>query len=177
MVLRGGGGRLVILPDGTVVTDDALLRRVPSEAGLAGLIAHVRAHDALGHTEARLAENVAALDDALMGRDAARAEAALALVYDAPFSHDQEQAADALALESLQQSGWSASGLGETLEALAGSAFVATHPFPKARQQVLVTAPSVGRNDVSAWQAVQRTLGIVVDEPVPPMPVPLSRGD
>ncbi len=151
------------LPDGTVVITDAMLSLLRSEAQLAALVAHVRAHASLGHVEA-----TARAEDALWQKAAdglARHESADALAFAAVDARairslDEERAADAAAVQALQLTGWNAHALAELLQLPVDAGWIARHPVDARRLEALAAfeqqrparAPEgPGRTNAEAW--------------------------
>jgi hypothetical protein len=100
-----GEGRLMTLPDGTMVVDQALLTRLKTEAELAALMAHALAHLVRGDVAAQLAPSMKSLRSSMSSGAsvvASTMSAALGQGFDAAGEPD----VDRLALKILRQAGW-----------------------------------------------------------------------
>ena len=162
VVVVAGGGTVhgFALPDGTVVLTTGLLWRLGSDAELAAVIAHLRAHQRLGHVAAALDEPAdlatraaSALTMPRPGPDDTAvvvAVAAAAATHVEPHSH--ELAADADASDLLQAAGFDPSALRTALQKLSPPAALGrSHPSSPARVAALAALPAGGRNDADRY--------------------------
>jgi len=160
VVAESGAVHGFALPDGTVVLTTGLLWRLGSDAELAAVIAHLHAHQRLGHVAAALDEPAdlaeraaAALSQEKPGPDDAAvlvAVAAAAATRD--NAHPSELDADAHAAAALVAAGFDATALRTALQRLAPpTAFGKAHPSSPARVAALAALPPGGRVDAERY--------------------------
>jgi hypothetical protein len=121
-----GSAQVLALPDGSVAITAATLRRLGSEAQLAALLAHTMAHTATGDVAAILEKRAdlggvarAALDSpAPDAKSIAAAVELVAIAGTSTASVATEAAADDVALDALQDAGWSTSALHDAIRNL-----------------------------------------------------------
>lgn len=100
LVLRDSVPQLFPLPDHTLVVTTGLLARLETDAQLAAVVAHVRAHEALGHI------------DGIDEREGPGVPDALRIAATATHSSSDERRADDHAVDVLGDAGWKLSALG-----------------------------------------------------------------
>ena len=136
------------LPGGQVFITAALLRRLQSEAQLAGVLAHEIGHVVGRHSAEQLAKSeltgalvgaagVAASSDNSDGRQAAAIAAAVGQLVNMRFGRKDELEADHFGVRFMSEAGYDPRALGEVMRILAeasgGSSrpeFLSTHPDP-----------------------------------------------
>jgi len=148
------------LPDGTVVLTTGLLWRLGSDAELAAVIAHLRAHQRLGHVAAALEEppNLAERAATALARpkpgpdDTAVIVAVAAAAATHVEAHGHELDADADAADVLRAGGFDAGALRTALQRLSPpTAFGRSHPSSPARVTALAALPAGGRIDAERY--------------------------
>jgi predicted Zn-dependent protease len=144
-LVESGTVNAVALPGGSIVVYSGLLRRVRSENELAMVIAHELGHYAHRDHLRGLGRGlgIAVATQILLGADNSVTElvSKLTLPLFARYSQTQEQAADAFAVDLVQNRFGHAGGAGDFFRRLAGepggdlSYILASHPSPQARVQ------------------------------------------
>jgi hypothetical protein len=134
VVVRDKSGDAWLLPDGSVVVTDGLLRRLSSDAQLASIIAHLTAHHVLGH--------VGDLDLDLDGP----AVLAVSTASAGGDEHDTDVRAAAL----LNKAGWRTRALVEVEDALGAGPWSARHQRLTTTIVEAVGPGTDGRED-KAW--------------------------
>ncbi len=116
IVATDDGGTLFALPDGTLVVDQALLRRMRSEGELAALMAHAFAHLVRGDVAQQLAPALKDVRASLTAGAGATAAAALSRALGQRFNEETELLADEHAARILRTAGWASRHYGRGLE-------------------------------------------------------------
>lgn len=139
----------LLLPDGSLWITTGLLQSLAHGSDVTALFAHLEAHERLGHNRARLAvaqEKLAAAR-ATPGAVFAVMREALA----APFTEEEELAADSAALAALHAASVETRGLYRVFHDGKG-AFATTHPNGPARGAALQAVPSLNRDETERYR-------------------------
>jgi len=152
------------LPGDTVVVSAGLLWWLKSDAELAAVLAHMVAHQLLGHPQRALdafaAPDVAEEVHTALGAPAGSQDAVLAAIAEAAATgvngYDAEAAADHLADEALEAAGFDRQALRRVVVdrfASAGGrvAWLVQHPAPPGRKAALAALPAGGRVGDAAY--------------------------
>jgi beta-barrel assembly-enhancing protease len=143
-----------VLTDDTVVITVGMLRRLKSEAQLAAILAHVIAHDRLGHDDRALDMLTELAPAARAALDGGPPEGAVKLVTAAGTSSHAaaaEHAADARALEALSAAGYDAHALHDAIVNLGvrtggrRASWLVLHPETAERLAAIKAQASGGR--------------------------------
>jgi hypothetical protein len=153
------------LPGDTIVLSAGLLWWLKSDAELAAVLAHMVAHQLLGHPQRALdavaTPEVAQEVRTALGAPAGSQNAVLSSAAEAAATaingYDVEVAADNLADEALEQAGFDRSALFRVVverfvSAGGRVAWLVQHPAPPGRQAALQALPAGGRVDDAPYQ-------------------------
>jgi hypothetical protein len=165
-------GDVFSLPDGSVVITTGLLVKLSSHAELAALVAHATAHVALGHTAATLAPVVPTLRAAAQSGTSSVVDGTLTPLLRETFAAEDEQAADAFAVQAMLSMGWDTTAYERALKVAAttSGAWATRHGIDDARLQRRGAVEPSGRSgDVDYRNGVLVPLG-VVSAVSPPLP-------
>jgi predicted Zn-dependent protease len=159
------------LPGGPVFITEALLRKLPDEAALAGVLGHEIGHVVARHGSQQLAKSelaqgiVTATAVAADDQRQARLAAAVSQMVVMKYGRDDELQADALGVRFMAEAGYDANAMLDVLTVLknlsAGGRqpeFFSTHPNPENRIEeihaAIEAAPQGGERSVEEFQAV-----------------------
>lgn len=158
------------LPGGPVFITEALLRRLPDEAALAGVLGHEIGHVVARHGAQQLAKSelaqglVTAAAVASEDQRQARLAAAVGQLVVMKYGRDDELQSDALGVRFMAQAGYDARAMVDVLTVLKQLAsggrqpeFFSTHPNPENRigevEAAITAAPQGGERRAGEFRA------------------------
>ena len=148
-VLRDNSVNAFALPGGYIYITTGMLKKLNSEAQLAGVLAHESVHVTARHTTARMSEQIGLdiLLSAVMPKetqqDIIRAASIVRRIVALKYSRDDERQADTTGLAYMVKAGYNPYGMVETMRMLAEAntvspiEFLSSHPAPQNRMEYL----------------------------------------
>jgi hypothetical protein len=159
----------LLLPDGSLWITTGLLQSLAHGSDVTALVAHLEAHERLGHNRARLANAQEKLDAARATQLPTAVFAAVQEALAAPFTEEEELAADSAALAALHAASVETRGLYRVFHDAKG-AFATTHPNGPTRGTALRAVPSLNRDETERYR--DTVLGVLAQTAAAPTAAP-----
>ncbi|HEW79610.1 MAG TPA: hypothetical protein ENH34_06595 [Phycisphaerales bacterium] len=148
-VLRHNSVNAFALPGGYIYITTGMLKKLNSEAQLAGVLAHESVHVTARHTTVRMSEQIGLdiLLSSVISEDTQRglvqATSVVRRIVALKYSRDDERQADTAGLGYMVKAGYNPYGMVETMQMLAEEnmvrpiEFLSSHPAPQDRREYL----------------------------------------
>ncbi len=155
-VLKHKSVNAFALPGGYIYVTTTMLKKLNTEAQLAGIIAHESAHVTTRHATVRMSEQIGLdmLLSAVVPEDAPRgviqATSITRQIIALKYSRDDERQADIIGIDYMVRAGYNPYGMVETMQmleqedAIRPIEFLSSHPAPQGRRQYLMQKLQAG---------------------------------